>query len=270
MQVARCNQRPLRSSAPRLRSTALRRTVVLVAASKRDDDAGLKVIHCMRHGVTEMNEYLTVHKHDAEGFKDPLMYDTVLTARGREGAQAAMKAAERLNPKPELLVVSPLTRALETAQLAFLPHYEGPVLVEPLVRERVWHASDIGSSREQLGATFPDGRYDFDSLPDVWWHCVDPADPRAVGLEPQAVFKARVLELRRWLAARPERCIALVAHWGLINELTDGAEFANCEVRSYGMDARVERRVAASGGAWTGPPPALRERVPGLLAALFR
>ncbi|PNH00322.1 hypothetical protein TSOC_013865, partial [Tetrabaena socialis] len=150
-----------------------------------------------------MNEYLTVHKHDAEGFKDPLMYDTVLTARGREGAQAAMKAAERLNPKPELLlprtegsmaeesklglllVVSPLTRALETAQLAFLPHYEGPVLVEPLVRERVWHASDIGSSREQLGATFPDGRYDFDSLPDVWWHCVDPADPRAVGLEPQ-------------------------------------------------------------------------------------
>ena len=45
-----------------------------------------------------------------------------------------------LSPCPELLVVSPLTRALETASLAFLPHYpEGhPVLVEPLVRERVW------------------------------------------------------------------------------------------------------------------------------------
>ena len=40
-------------------------------------------------------------------------------------------------PFLQLLVVSPLTRALQTAQLAFLPHYQGPILVEPLARERV-------------------------------------------------------------------------------------------------------------------------------------
>ncbi len=110
-------------------------------------------------------------------------------------------------PAPQLLVVSPLTRALQTAQLAFLPSYRqapvawrafgrfcssnfhhladlgqhvpvatgtvwrlmfhlydcllpcsGPVVVEPLARERVWHASDIGNSKEQLRQTFPDGR----------------------------------------------------------------------------------------------------------------
>ena len=39
-------------------------------------------------------------------------------------------------------------------------------------------------------------------------------------------------ELRQCLWARPERVIALVAHWGLLSELT-GHSFDNCEVRSY-------------------------------------
>ncbi len=34
----------------------------------------LQVIHCMRHGITEMNEYLSLHRYDAEDFKDPLMW----------------------------------------------------------------------------------------------------------------------------------------------------------------------------------------------------
>lgn len=28
----------------------------------------------MRHGITEMNEYLSLHRYDAEDFKDPLMW----------------------------------------------------------------------------------------------------------------------------------------------------------------------------------------------------
>ncbi|EFJ41539.1 hypothetical protein VOLCADRAFT_119663 [Volvox carteri f. nagariensis] len=162
--------------------------------------------------------------------------------------------------KQPLLVVSPLTRALQTAQLAFLPHYQGPVLVEPLARERVWHASDVGSSREHLARTFPDSRFQFDALPDVWWHCVDPSNPRKVGLEPEDIFKARVQELRLWLAARPEQCIAVVAHWGLLHELTGGFDFENCQIRSFVLDAR---RITAGHAA-------LREQVPNLLASLFR
>ncbi|GLC36655.1 hypothetical protein PLESTB_000126900 [Pleodorina starrii] len=276
MQVVR-HSRPV---AQRLRAMGSRRTVVMVAAQQKNLSQGtVKTLHLMRHGTTEMNEYLATHRYDAEDFQDPMMYDTVLTTRGRAGAEAAARVAERLNPKPELLVVSPLTRALQTAQLAFLPHYQGPVLVEPLARERVWHASDIGSNRAQLERTFPDARFQFDSLPDVWWHCVDPANPREVGLEPEESFKERVQALRLWLAARPEQCIAVVAHWGLLYELTGGADFENCQIRTFSLDTRVlaEATAAAeeegrSGGRGGSVPvaAALREQVPNVFASLFR
>ncbi|PNW86442.1 hypothetical protein CHLRE_02g086500v5 [Chlamydomonas reinhardtii] len=235
-----------------------------------------KTLHLMRHGTTEMNEYLSMYRYDAENFSDPMLYDTVLSPRGRAGAQAAAKTAARLQPEPELLVVSPLTRALQTAQLAFLPHYQGPILVEPLARERVWHASDIGSGRDKLQATFPEGRYDFSDLPDVWWYTVDPSNPRAVGLEPEDVFKERVMQFKRWLGSRPEETIAVVAHWGLLYELTSdgdsrGAEFENCQLRSYTLKVPLEAGSSSDGeGQSSAQVPVLRERMPNLLSALFR
>lgn len=42
------------------------------------------------------------------------------------------------------------------------------------------------------------------------------------------VFNARVSKLYDWLAARPESTIAVVAHWGLLHQLTGGVDFANC------------------------------------------
>ncbi|GIL50443.1 hypothetical protein Vafri_6566 [Volvox africanus] len=258
MQIAR-RSRPVAHQA--LRGMLSRRTITIFASQKeKQPQDAVKTLHLMRHGITEMNEYLALHRYDAEDFKDPMMYDTVLTIRGKAGAQAAAQAVKRLSPKPELLVVSPLSRALQTAQIAFLPHYDGPVLVEPLARERVWHASDIGSSREHLARTFPDARFQFEDLPDVWWHCVDPTNPREVGLEPEDAFKARVQALRLWLAERPERCIAVVAHWGLLYELTGGADFENCQIRTFTLDS--ERAAAGK--------PAIREQVPNLLASLFR
>jgi hypothetical protein len=44
------------------------------------------------------------------------------------------------------------------------------------------------------------------------------------------VFLARCGAFAAWLAARPERCIAVVTHWGVIDGLTS-LEFTNCEAR---------------------------------------
>lgn len=189
----------------------------------------------MRHGITEMNVFLEDNPYNSRGFRDPLFYDTVLTSEGQEGAVAARDVTRTLGPEPELLVVSPLTRALHTAALAF-DHYEGPIHVEPLARERVWLSSDVGSSPEELRAKFEQlapGRYSFDHLPDIWWWDGKSGHPKYVELEPSDIFKARVAEFRKWLLARPEQCIAVVAHWGLLHELTGGASFDNCEVRSF-------------------------------------
>lgn len=66
-----------------------------------------------------------------------------------------------------MLLISPLTRALHTAQLVFegLNH---PTVVEPLCSERLWLSSDVGRQPEELQLDFPD--IDFSMLKDFWWH----------------------------------------------------------------------------------------------------
>jgi hypothetical protein len=55
----------------------------------------------------------------------------------------------------QLLVVSPLTRALRTATLAFGHQPGGPVLVEWLWRERLYLSSDVGRPGQQPAQEFP-------------------------------------------------------------------------------------------------------------------
>jgi hypothetical protein len=67
-------------------------------------------------------------------------------------------------------------------------------------------------------------------LPPIWWHSNGDGDPLAHDPEPEGVFLARCAAFGAWLAARPETCIAVVTHWGVIDALTS-IEFENCEVR---------------------------------------
>jgi hypothetical protein len=55
---------------------------------------------------------------------------------------------------PQLLVISPLTRALETAESAFRT-LQAPSLIQPLCRERLYHSSDVGRHRSALQQEFP-------------------------------------------------------------------------------------------------------------------
>eukprot|EP00775_Hariotina_reticulata_P007810 gene7810-8007_t len=197
----------------------------------------LQVVHLMRHGVTEMNVYLSTNRYGSKGFRDPLLYDTRLTARGKLGAEAAAAKVRKLRPEPQLLVVSPLTRALQTATLAFGPQLACPVLVEPLLRERLYLSSDVGRHPQELAQEFPE--IEFSHLPDVWWHSNSPEDPAAVHEEPEDVFDARMEQLYEWLQRRPESCIAVVSHWGCLHALT-GYEFRNCELHT----TRLSRMLA--------------------------
>lgn len=191
----------------------------------------------LRHGRTEMNDYLTRVPWDAPHFRDPMLIDTRLTDEGR--AQAA-RARELLCARNdiELVVCSPLTRALHTAELAFAR--EGGArpprtIVCPLAAERRWHGSDIGRPRPMLEAEFAGAHLDWSLLPPTgsWGYPdVAPASARAVvdiGIteEPEVHFVARVAALHAWLRARPERTIALVSHWGVIHALT-GEQVENC------------------------------------------
>ena len=76
----------------------------------------------------------------------PCRFDTQLTELGRRQAAAKAAATSRLSPAPEVLLISPLRRTLQTAELAF-PQANCPRVVEPLARERIWLSSDVGTAR---------------------------------------------------------------------------------------------------------------------------
>ena len=101
----------------------------------------------IRHGQTEMNEHLALpgNAWGANNFVDPGYFDTRLTQVGMEQARKLNQQFLASPPRVDLLISSPLHRALHTAELAFA----GPAgqsirrrLVTPLAAERLFLSSE--------------------------------------------------------------------------------------------------------------------------------
>jgi broad specificity phosphatase PhoE len=148
-----------------------------------------------------------------------------LTPLGLEQARAAA-AALAATPLTRI-IVSPYTRALQTAQ-PFLQTHAAAMVIMHEVRERAAFTCDVGSAPERLAEKFP--HHDFGHLPRVWWHR---------GLEPQALTVARAAEFRALMAARADSASTLlVSHWAFILALS-GRSLENGEVLEYDPAARV-------------------------------
>ena len=179
-----------------------------------------KSILCIRHGESTFNA-----AHAVAGV-DPLLFDAPLSAIGHEQVRQARVRLHEM--RVELVVTSPLTRALQTATTLFSDHPATPsILVAALPRERVENSCDIGRSPTQLAADFPSVA--LAHLPEVWWHVEGVPDARGICIEPIETVKARVAQFRNFLSSRPERFIAVVGHGTFLYHLT-GAILANCEM----------------------------------------
>ncbi|GLI58656.1 hypothetical protein VaNZ11_000398 [Volvox africanus] len=210
------------------------------AASNRSHGSVItskKVLHVIRHGATEMAAYMALHKYGSphqEPLRDPLLYDTVLTREGLRKVQQLAPQVASLHPCPEAVLVSPLTRCLQTAAAAcklLLEERQVPMVAEPLLRERLTLSSEVGRNPSELREDFPGIHFPAD-MPSVWWYTATPdADPRDVSREPQGVYEERLAALWRGLTQRPERCLLLVAHWGVLKALT-GADLQPGEMTS--------------------------------------
>jgi broad specificity phosphatase PhoE len=182
-------------------------------------------VHLIRHGQSEFNAAF-----DSVKRVDPMIFDPRLTELGR--AQARSIADPQRWSRVEVVFASPLTRAIETAELVFAGH-GAPLRIEALHRERTEHSGDVGRRPAALKADFP--HLDFDHLDDPWWHH-DPARPDAIAIESEETLAARVAAFAEWLRARAEREIAVVGHGTFLNRLTGhvhngpGHMFRNCEV----------------------------------------
>ena len=191
-----------------------------------------RTILLIRHGQSTFNA-----AYEESGV-DPLFFDAPLTPRGH--AQVAAARAELRAHRIDVVLASPLTRALQTATGLFEDHpLRPPILVEALHRERLESSCDQGRAPAALRRDFPN--VDFDHLADTWWHDEGVPDPRGFTVEPLDVMLARMADFAAALRDRPERAIAVVGHATFFHHLT-GRWMRNCEV--YAWDGVVAEAVA--------------------------
>ena len=175
----------------------------------------------------------------------------------------------------DLVVVSPLTRALQTLHIGLYPHLlkrtngygddgdgsggdgDGdstiPILATPKVSERIYLISDLGTKRTKLKQLYPyvDFETAFDpsqSLEDSWHYIPTDEDieeyvewrPHGQGQVYACLGEPQHHFDKRmselyYLLDRPEQSIAVVCHAGVLEWFTQKI-FRNCEIQLWNFD----------------------------------
>lgn len=174
-----------------------------------------KRVHFIRHAQSKHNARAALVADETSVRMDPTLRDAPLTDLGHAQARALAPSIARL-VGIELVVASPLTRAIQTMRHAFA-HSPAQRLVLDLHREYQHSFCDIGQRPMELAKCFPD--LEFDHLADPWWF-MSPDHPGPFAIETMEMLDARLVAFRSWLEARPEREIAIVGHGTFLNRLT--------------------------------------------------
>ena len=145
--------------------------------------------------------------------------DPVLTEEGKAQVSRARAVLAPSVAEFELVIVSPLTRAVETA-LGIFSGSGVPMLVTPLLRERLGTRCDEGRTKAELLNDFPcmaswEGT---DELRELWWSHQTEWD-----------LFTRVDALRELIDARPERTIAVVGHGRIFSLLLGIGQLRNAD-----------------------------------------
>ncbi|MBQ2263583.1 MAG: histidine phosphatase family protein [Loktanella sp.] len=182
-----------------------------------------KRLHLIRHAQSLHNAAALAVPDEELIKRDPALRDAALSPLGHHQAKALadeMTAVKDI----ELIVISPFTRAIQTAQHAF-GDADITRLIHDLPRERLDSFCDVGRPPAQLAQDFP--HLSFAHLDDPWWYH-DPATDDPFTQEPWDVLDQRINGFVAWLQARPESCIAVVAHSTFLRVWTD-TPFANAQ-----------------------------------------
>lgn len=230
-----------------------------------------KRITFVRHGCTYMNEYLgRTISFGAPNFSD------IFNDHAREEfykdsplSRYGIQQAERyLAQKPpsfvhdcELVVTSPLTRAIQTLEIGLKPHLSKsiPIVALPHAAERLYLISDVGKTRSTLESmpnlSHIDFKTGFQDHPEEWWYQPKSSEtyaewrPSGKGQryacpgEPDQAFDCRMQSLVSWLKERPEQKIAVVCHWGVIDWMLD-LDFDNCQWREVPFSSLRQHAAA--------------------------
>jgi broad specificity phosphatase PhoE len=225
-----------------------------------NDNAVVKIVHFIRHGQAFHNfladmfserglkwKQFDVNSKD-NPYNKPELLDAPLTEKGRMQASLLQSTVDSLQQgKPQLIVSSPLCRALSTCSIAFqslLPSSSGdasshttsiPWLCHELVREE--HGAHICDRRRSIGDQMRDfPMFDF-SLLETDEDALFDAQTR----ETKKEVAERGYKFLEWLVSRQENHVGVVSHSGWLMTLFNGVVecdkslktwFQNGEMRS--------------------------------------
>ncbi|KAI9999170.1 hypothetical protein PInf_003989 [Phytophthora infestans] len=223
-------------------------------------DATTKTLYCIRHGESTFNEWRarSLWNFSWMWVRDPMIVDAPLSAKGKKQAAKLHESieAEHLEDKIQLIITSPLTRAIETTIGAF-PDTKIPIIVESSCREMLDTACDIGRVPAELAQQFlPQADIDFSQLDPFWWlemekfprtgpgnappaNIVTPKTPDEVLplREAKDELDARIGAFVAKLAERPEQHIAVVGHSSFFKRmLAMNRKLHNCELYETSLD----------------------------------
>ena len=171
-----------------------------------------KTLYCIRHGVAEHN--INYFKYGSQTFYDPQFTDTKLVDEGIQQATSLRDSWTQLKDI-DLVVVSPLMRTLQTAEILFNGTNK-PIIALDYIREYPLglHTCNKRSSKEEYMKLFP--KVDFSNLQtnndEVWSSTKE---------ESKESLNSRIQELLQFVKSRSETNIALVNHCSFIGQLKD-------------------------------------------------
>jgi broad specificity phosphatase PhoE len=206
-------------------SDFLRDSSALTSTPQRE----VKTLYFVRHaqGIHNLAEsQLGSERWDAVESKEPTYFDAKLTELGENQTKELFSALQHMDKTAQipfdLLVVSPLSRAIETAQIAFSPLFNDPkfpIISHELIRETLGvHTCDQRRNLTQLRNLYPriafPGNF-FVAEEDKLW--------RAEHRESDEEQRARALQFLHFLYdSYPEkRHILIVAHGGIIRAIAE-------------------------------------------------
>ena len=206
----------------------------------RTKHPGAKRILFVRHGEGIHNEAerrLGKERWETHEAKQPAYFDPPLNEVGVEQSKrlgAALRPAlENQHLEVDLLIVSPLVRAIETAQIAFSSVWHvSPIAAVEMARER--HGKNTCDARRpvsELQAAYPDVDFELfmEGEHDTWHDAEVRETPEHV--------RSRVELLLHWILGLPDtvNTVAVVGHSDYMSHAVEAARCdphwpSNCEV----------------------------------------
>lgn len=164
--------------------------------------------------------------------------DPPLTENGKGQARALRSSHKLQEHRPEVLICSPLLRAVQTAALVFGEQPRFRTIITPLHSERWSGPCDQGSTKSELLAACPFVKSweGFEELPEEWSPTSRESDRNWV--------QERVPRFLDFVRRQTERRIVIVGHGAFFNALV-GFHMKNCECVELrpGMTRNVHRPV---------------------------